>query len=145
MSTIFSHFKTFCFMNQKFFASLTGKYLRVLALLFVLFGAAQQLSAQSLVAPNVAASRIKKEAHVIANDLRDPLGTDTQIGLQKLRLAYLGYVAERLDGTVPTQQVLDKASLVLVEAYSKLPETNIPLTTAHVQTVVSQTTSLLTN
>ncbi|MBL7782652.1 MAG: hypothetical protein JNM22_15600 [Saprospiraceae bacterium] len=132
-------------MNQRFFASLTGKYLRVLALLFVLFGAAQQLSAQSLVSPSVAAGRVKEEYHFVENDLRDPVGTETQIGLQRLRFAYLGFVASRLDGTLTTQQVLDKASLLLVEAYTKLPQTNITMTSAHVQSVVSQTTTLLSN
>lgn len=132
-------------MNQKFFASLTGKYLRTLALLFVLFGAAQQLSAQSLVAPTVALGRLKEQALNVQNQTIRTKG-ETQAGLLRLRLEYYAIVSNGLSGGgVTTQQVLDKGALLLTEQFSKLPGTNVTLTSGHVQTVLSETTDLLLN
>lgn len=132
-------------MNQKFFASLTGKYLRTLALLFVLFGAAQQLSAQSLVAPTVALGRLKEQALNVQNQTIRTKG-ETQAGLLRLRLEYYAIVSNGLSGGgVTTQQVLDKGALLLTEQFSKLPGTNVTLTSDHVQTVLSETTDLLLN
>lgn len=145
MSIFFSLFKTFYFMNQKFFASLTGKYLRTLALLFVLFGAAQQLSAQALMPPSAAIPQLKNQGLVVKDQLDQTKGTDTQIGLQYLRLEYYDLVLGGLDGTMTTQQALDKGALSLVDRFTKLPNTNVTLTSGHVQTVVSETTSLLLN
>jgi hypothetical protein len=145
MSTIFSLFKTFYFMNQKFFASLTGK-ISALVLLFVLFGAAQQLSAQSLVTPTLALDRLKTKDAIVRTQLSDTKGTPTQTGLQYLRLEYYAIVSDRLTGGgFTTQQALDKGAVLLTEQFTKLPNTNITLTSGHVQTVLSETTSLLLN
>ena len=136
-------------MNQKFFASLTGK-LRALVLLFVLFGAAQQLSAQSLVSPTTAISRLKTQQYAIEaqliRDVDSKTITQTQLGLQYLRVEYCILVKDRLiGGGVTTQEALDKGALLLVEQFSKLPNTNVTLTSGHVQTVVSETTGILFN
>lgn len=135
-------------MNQKFFASLTGKYLRVLALLFVLFGAAQQLSAQSLVSPTNAYARLKVKRAAVTDAVYYVTGTnDVPTGLQYLRLEYYAILMDRLSGAggVTTQEAIDKGALLLVEQFNKLPNTNIALTAGHVQTVVSETTTLLSN
>ncbi len=133
-------------MAQKFFASLIVKHLRTLALLFVLFGAAQQLSAQSLVAPSVAVTRLKQQNYTVSNQMSDFKGTETQIGMQNLRLEYYANVSENLrSGNLSTQEALDKGALVMVERFQKLPNTTVTLTTSHVQTVVSETTTLLSN
>ena len=133
-------------MNQKFFASLTGKYLRVLALLFVLFGAAQQLNAQSLVSPTAAIGRLKSQYGTVEKQLSDFKGTQTQTGMLSLRLEYYAIVSNGLSGGgVTTQQALDKGALLLTEQFSKLPNTNVTLTSGHVQTVLSETTDLLLN
>ncbi len=133
-------------MNQKFFASLTGKYLRTLALLFVLFGAAQQLSAQSLVAPTVALGRLKEQTLNVQKQQVRSKASDTQTGLLGLRLEYYNIVSDRLiSGGFTTQDALDKAAVLLTEQFSKLPNTTITLTTGHVQTVVSETTTILLN
>lgn len=132
-------------MNQKFFASMAGKCLRTFALLFILFGAAQQLSAQSLVTPTVAADRLKAQSETLSAQINTSKGTVTQIGLLSLRLAYYGIVAENLNSGSTTQQTLDKAALLLVEQYSKLPNTTVTLTQGHVQTVMSETTNILLN
>lgn len=132
-------------MNQKFFASLTGKYMRMLALLFVLFGAAQQLSAQSLVAPSVAVERLKLQSTVVNNQLIDFKGSQTQTGMQYLRLEYFAMVSERLEGGISTQQAIDKSALLVAEKFTTLPNTNVALTNSHVQTIMSETTTLLSN
>ncbi len=130
-------------MNQKFFASLTGKYMRMLALLFVLFGAAQQLSAQSLVAPSVAVEKL--QSTVVNNQLIDFKGSETQTGMQYLRLEYFAMVSERLEGGISTQQAIDKSALLVAEKFTTLPNTNVALTNSHVQTIMSETTTLLSN
>ncbi|MCC6282132.1 MAG: hypothetical protein IT262_16130 [Saprospiraceae bacterium] len=133
-------------MNQKFFASLTGKYLRVLALLFVMFGAAQQISAQSLVAPTAATARIKAQNQLVKDQLNDYGGTETQLGLLYLRMEYYAIMTDRLKNAgFTTQQALDKGAVLLTEQFTKLPNTNITLTSGHVQTVMSETTNLLLN
>jgi len=133
-------------MNQKFFASLTGKYMRTLALLFVLFGAAQQLSAQTLVSPTVALDRLKSQSAAVNLQVSEFKGTETQTGLLYLRLEYYAILNSRLNtGGVTTQQALDKCALVLAEQFNKLPNTTVTLTSGHIQTVVSETTGLLFN
>lgn len=121
--------------------------MRTLALLFVLFGAAQQLSAQSLVSPSNAFSRLKVKKDAVVNQVYYVSGTnDVPTGLLYLRLEYYAILMNRLnDSSVTTQEALDKGALLLVEQYSKLPNTNIALTAGHVQTVVSETTTLLSN
>ncbi|GEM_PF-2506615 len=133
-------------MNQKFFASLTVKYLRVVALLFVLFGAAQQLSAQSLVTPTVAYTRLKGQTELVKTQVYDFSGTETQRGLMNLRLEYYNYAKSLLLGNnISTQDALNKSAVLLAENFSKLPDTNITLTAAHVETIQSETTTLLSN
>lgn len=133
-------------MAQKFFASLIVKHLRTLALLFVLFGAAQQLSAQSLVAPTVAVNRLKQQNYTVSNQISDFKGTETQIGMQYLRLEYYTAVSDLLvSGGFATQPALDKGALLIAERFSKLPNTTVSLTASHIQTVVSETTTLLSN
>ena len=135
-------------MNQKFFASLTGK-LRALVLLFVLFGAAQQLSAQTLVTPSVALGRLKLQSSNVEKqlvlDLDSKSITQTQLGLQYLRVEYFAIVSNRLNDGFTTQEAVDKGALLLMEQFNKLPNTNVTLTSGHVQTVLSETTSLLLN
>ena len=133
-------------MNQKFFASLTGK-LRALVLLFVLFGAAQQLSAQSLVQPAAALHHLKARIYNVEAQTADFKGTETQTGLLYLRLEYYIIVRDLLFGgsSTTTQEAVDKGALLLVEQFNKLPNTNVTLTSGHVQTVVSETTSFLAN
>ncbi|MCA0239180.1 MAG: hypothetical protein LCH81_22595 [Bacteroidetes bacterium] len=146
MSTIFSLSKTFFHMNQKFFASPITKHLRVFVLLFIVFGAAQQLSAQSLVDPALALNKLKVQSVTVDDQLNTQKGTDTQIGLQYLRLEYYKAVSEILMvGAVSTQQAVDKGALVMAERFQTLPHTSVTLTASHVQTVVSETTSLLLN
>lgn len=132
-------------MNQKFFASLTGKYMRTLALLFVLFGAAQQLGAQTLMPPSAAIPQLKNQELVVRAQLDQTKGTETQIGLQYLRIEYYTMVIGGLGNSLTTQQALDNGAMKLAERFTKLPNTNITLTTGHVQTVVSETTGILLN
>ncbi len=132
-------------MNQKFFASLTGK-ISALVLLFVLFGAAQQLTAQSLVTPTAAIERLKEQNLVVQKQLTHFKGTETQTGLLRLRQEYYAIVSDRLiGGGFTTQQALDKGAVLLTEQFNKLPNTNVTLTSGHVQTVLSETTNLLLN